>query len=174
MMSFKPEFEKVALAELPVLYRTAKRLTHNDADAEDLVAQTLLLGARGWAKFDGRFTRSWLIRILQNEFRTKLRKAATRHEEQLDEDFQGADEGFWEEIDWKLVGEEIIAELDHLPEHFRMAVSLCDVEQLSHEEAAIAMDIAPATVRSRLFRGRKLLRARLVQLADSLNLGLTS
>jgi RNA polymerase sigma-70 factor (ECF subfamily) len=174
MMSFKPEFEKVALTELPVLYRTAKRLTRNDADAEDLVAQTLMQGAKAWEKFDGRYARSWLIRILQNEFRTKLRKLSARPEEQLDDDYQGADEGFWEEIDWKLVGEEILTELDQLPEHFRMAVALCDVEQLSHEEAAIAMEVAPATVRSRLFRGRKLLRARLVQLADSLNLGLTT
>jgi RNA polymerase sigma-70 factor (ECF subfamily) len=162
----KSSYEEVALAEIPVLYRVARRLVLNDADAEDLVGQTLLLGARGWAAFDGRHPRSWLIRILRNEHLAKLRQRSSRSETGLDEVAEPSDEGFWEEVSWRAVGDDILRELDRLPEEYRMAVALCDIEEMSYEEAAEAMDVPVGTVRSRVFRGRRLLRARLVHAVE--------
>jgi len=166
--SLKPRnaFEDVALAELPVLYRVARRLTLSDTDAEDLVGQALLLAARGWNSFDGAHPRSWLIRILKNEHLGMVRKKAGRTIEALEEVPEPLEEGFWEEISWRAVGSDILRELDRLPEEYRIAVALCDVEEMSYEEAATAMEVPVGTVRSRLFRGRRMLRARLVHALD--------
>ena len=60
--------------ELEVLYRVARRMTGNDTDAEDIVSQTLLNAYKNWDSFDGRHPRSWLIRILNNEWLYMLRK----------------------------------------------------------------------------------------------------
>jgi RNA polymerase sigma-70 factor (ECF subfamily) len=159
-------FEQIALRELPVLYRVARRLTLDDSEAEDLVGQSLLLAAKAWNSFDGRFARSWLIRILKNEHLATRRRKASKPEAALDDVDEPSDEGFWEEVSWRAVGSQVMAELDKLPAEYRMAVALCDVEQLSYEEAAAAMDVPIGTVRSRLFRGRKLLRAKLAHVVE--------
>jgi RNA polymerase sigma-70 factor (ECF subfamily) len=65
----KSNFEATALAELPVLYRVARRMTLNASTAEDLVGQTLLQAATAWKSFDGNYPRSWMIRIMQNIYR---------------------------------------------------------------------------------------------------------
>lgn len=160
------DFESVCMAELPVLYRVAKRLTLNGDDAEDLVGSALLKAARGWAQFDGAHPRSWLIRILRNEHLSVLRKSNLKSEATLEDISEPSDDGFWEEIAWRAVGDDIFRALDALPVEYRMAVTLCDVEEMSYEEASAAMDVPVGTVRSRLFRGRRLLRAKLVHSAD--------
>ncbi|WP_158409171.1 RNA polymerase sigma factor [Fimbriimonas ginsengisoli] len=159
----KLSFGEVVSTEIPVLYRVARRLVLNEADAEDLVGQTLLLGAKGWASFDGRYARSWLIRILRNEHLGRIRHRAIRPESALAEVAEPSDDGFWKEVSWRAVGEDILRELDRLPEEYRIAVALCDIEELSYEEAADAIDVPVGTIRSRLFRGRRLLRSRLVR-----------
>lgn len=161
MSAAKPPFETVAIDHLPVLYRIARRLTGNDADAEDAVGDTLLKAVRAYDRFDGRFPRAWLVQILRNEHLGLLRKRAIRPESQIDEAFEPSDEGFWREIEWRAVGEDLLRELDRLPEEYRLAVTLCDVEEMTYEEAAFACNVPTGTVRSRLFRGRRLLRARL-------------
>jgi RNA polymerase sigma-70 factor (ECF subfamily) len=77
-----------------------------------------------------------------------------------------SDDGFWEQVSWNAVGENILRELDKIPEEYRLAVALCDVEEMSYEEAAQALEVPVGTVRSRLFRGRRLLRAKLVHIMD--------
>jgi RNA polymerase sigma-70 factor, ECF subfamily len=72
-------------------------------------------------------------------------------------------ESFWDEVHWRMASEKVLEALDTLPEEYRMAVQLCDVEQMSYEEAADAMEVPVGTVRSRLFRGRQHLRNRLVE-----------
>lgn len=161
----KPSFESVALAEIPVLYRVAKRMALNDADAEDLVGQALLAGAKAWAAFDGQYPRSWLIRILKNEHLMRVRYRGIRPEVAIDVVEEPSDDGFWQEIAWKSVGEDILRELDRLPEDYRLAVALCDVEEMTYDEAAAAIGVPVGTVRSRVFRGRRLLRARLAHLS---------
>jgi RNA polymerase sigma-70 factor (ECF subfamily) len=158
-------FEKVALVEMPVLYRVAKRLTLDLNEAEDLVGQTLVKAVGAWSSFDGRFARSWLIRILKNEHLGNLRKSASRPTTVPLDDTQLSEEDCWEEVSWKAVGEEIWKELDALPEAFRLTIALCDVEELTYEEAAEAMDVPVGTVRSRLFRARRMLRSKLARLS---------
>ena len=162
MTAAKPPFETVVAAHLPVLYRVARRLCGGDVDAEDAVGDTLLKAVRAYAAFDGRFPRAWLIQILRNEHLGALRRRAVRPESQIDEAIEPSDEGFWRRIEWRAVGEDLLRELDGLPEEYRLAVVLCDVEEMTYEEAATACGVPTGTVRSRLFRGRRLLRARLV------------
>lgn len=159
----KPTFDAAVRGELPVLYRVAKRLATNPADAEDLVGSALLGAAKAWETFDGRHVRSWLVQILRNEHLMLLRKRGRKPEVLFEEGHEPSDEGFWEAISWSAVGDDLFRELDRLPEDFRMAVALCDVEEMAYDEAAAALGIPVGTVRSRLFRGRKLLRARLVR-----------
>lgn len=161
-------FEAVALEELPVLYRIAKRMTLDPVEAEDLVAQTLANASAAWHSFDGRHARSWLVRIMKNEHFSNFRRKKARPESvPLEVDIVGEDP--WEEVSWKAAGDQIWEAVDELPEDFRMTISLCDVEELTYEEAAKAMDIPVGTVRSRLFRARRLLRAKLSHLSPVVN-----
>jgi RNA polymerase sigma-70 factor (ECF subfamily) len=161
--------ERTILRELPVLYRVAQRLTRDSARAEDLVAQSLLAATRAWGQFDGRFPRSWLLRILKNEHFRQSGKELRRGETPLDDAGEAGDDGFWEQINHRLLAEDLLRALESIPEDFRLVVTLCDVEGLSYEEAALAMEIPIGTVRSRLFRGRKLLRSRVVHWAEEKN-----
>jgi len=157
----KAPFAEVAQAELPVLYRVARRLTLDPNRAEDLVGQTLLDAAKAWDAFDGQHPRSWLIKILQNNFRRELRRAGSRVETVAIEDSPEPSCEIWHNLNWRAIGSRLVEELDKLPAEYRLAVTLCDMEELSYEEAAIAMNIPKGTVRSRLFRGRRMLRSRL-------------
>lgn len=130
------------------------------------MGQTLLAAARAWQGFDGRHARSWLLRILKNEHLQNLRKGASRPQFAPLEDAEPADLQTWERLGERSETEEILRELDNLPEEFRLAVTLCDIEQLSYEEAAMAMGVRVGTVRSRLFRGRRLLRDRLKHIRE--------
>jgi RNA polymerase sigma-70 factor (ECF subfamily) len=157
----KARFEDVARGELSVLFRVAVRLTRHDQDAEDLVSRTLLLAAKAWDNFDGRHARSWLIRILKNEFFNSRRSGKGAGNVALDDVAEPADEGFWVAVSDRALGQALMEELDRLPEEYRLAVVLCDVEEMSYDEAASALEVPIGTVRSRLFRGRRMLRARL-------------
>ncbi|MBL8087242.1 MAG: sigma-70 family RNA polymerase sigma factor [Chthonomonas sp.] len=159
----KPRFESVVESDLPVLYRLAQALTGNQTDAEDLVAQTLYLSAKAWHAFDGRHPRSWMIKIMRNEHLSSVRKKSASATVALDDVAEPSAEGFWEAIDWRAIGESVIAELAQIPEEYGFAVALCDIEEMSYEEAAEAMNCPAGTVRSRLYRGRNMLRARLVR-----------
>jgi RNA polymerase sigma-70 factor, ECF subfamily len=156
-------FEAAATRELALLYRISRRLTRKESDAEDLVSQTLFLAARAWGSFDGRYPRSWFIRIMKNEhlrtIRSSRSEAPTVALEEAPEIAASSSE--WHDLDARLIGDSVIEELDKLPEEYRLAVSLCDSEGLSYQEAADALEVPVGTVRSRLFRGRRILRERL-------------
>jgi RNA polymerase sigma-70 factor (ECF subfamily) len=160
----KGKFGDVLHRELPVLYRVAKRITRRETDAEDLVGQTLFLAHKNWGQFDGRYVRSWLIRIMRNEWQNQRRKAGSRPEVELESMAEPSDEGFWWDIQVQIDAKTIIATLDELPDEYREAVTLCDVEEMSYEEAAEALGVPVGTIKSRLFRGRKLLRSKLAHL----------
>lgn len=150
------------MPQLGLLYRVARRMAANAADAEDLVGQTLLSAARAWSSFDGRHLKGWLLTILRNEHLKTLRTRSSRPKTVgLEEGAEVTRGSIADEIDQRAFVDEILRELDGLPEEFRMAVSLCDVEQFSYEDAAAALGVPVGTVRSRLFRGRRLLRERL-------------
>jgi len=151
------DFESQVRAELPTLFRVAKRLARSSEEAEDLVGQTLLSAFKASRTFDGQYFRSWLIRILRNEFNSLLRKEGSRPTLAFEEP-EGVVEPFWDEVAWKVDAEAILREMDRLSEEHRLIIQLCDVEELSYEEAAAALEIPLGTVRSRLFRARAKLR----------------
>ena len=158
----KSDFESTVRDELPVLYRVARRMGCSNEEAEDVVQTTMLKAYRAWEKFDGRHLRSWLIRILRNERLMALRSRDEQNTSLDDSDtYEVPDEPFWEDLSWKLQAQKIIEEIQNLPEIYGLAVQLCDVEEMTYEEAAEAMDIPVGTVRSRLFRARAMLRQRL-------------
>src|SRR5205085_1078544 len=113
----------------PVLYRVARRFTLNSTTAEDLVGQTLVKAHEHWGAFDGRYPRSWMLQIMRNEWLNLRRKQAVRAEIDLEGVSEPSDENFWCAIEVKLDAETIMAAIDHLPEEYRLAVTLCDVEE---------------------------------------------
>jgi RNA polymerase sigma-70 factor (ECF subfamily) len=163
----KARFEAVARAELPVLYRVARRMCLNPSTAEDLVGQTLLHAAAAWGSFDGRFPRSWMIRIMQNIFRKERSTLSAQSTHLPLEESTLPDQDIWDDLNQRLLASSIVEELDRIPDEYRLAVTLCDMEELSYEEAAEALGIPLGTVRSRLFRGRHMLRERLSSMMDS-------
>lgn len=159
--SKKPSFESTGQTELPLLYRVAKRMTLNATTAEDLVGQTLLQAAAAWDCFDGHYPRSWMIRIMQNIYRKERGKVASsfRHVPIDEANQEGSDDR--SNLEKRLLTLSIVEELDRIPNEYRLAITLCDMEEMSYEEASQALGVPVGTIRSRLFRGREMLRARL-------------
>lgn len=155
-------FERSVSPELPVLYRVALRLGCKHEEAEDLVQTCLIKAYKAWDRFDGQHLRSWLIRILRNERLMVIRshKDAISLDEHDDIDIPV--EGFWTALSGKLEAERILAAIEQLSPPYRMTIQLCDVEELSYEEAAEVMDIPIGTVRSRLSRARQIIRDMLI------------
>lgn len=147
-------FAQTVEPEIPVLYRVASRLVRRREDAEDLVGQTLLLAAQAWPKFNGTYLRSWLLRILRNTHLNSLRRLP---ESSLTE-LEASGQDVHQDVTTSLTYGSILSFLDALPEEFRMAVVLCDIEEMSYREAAHAMKVPVGTLQSRLFRGRKMLK----------------
>ena len=147
--------------ELAVLYRVARRLGTTSEEAEDLVQVTLIKAFKNWHQFDGRYLRSWLVRILRNERLAGLRSRKSEPDwEELSEE-AAVEAPFWPTVEDHLEVDKIHKAIDLLAEPYKMAVQLCDVEQMSYEEAAVAMEVPVGTVRSRLFRARVELRRKL-------------
>lgn len=169
-------YEKEALVHLDALYRVALRLTGNASDAEDLVQDTMLRAYRSWERYTpGTNAKGWLLTILRNLFINEYRRKS-RHPEPVDLDtiepfvlFQEVQEGdpqgaFFDRI----VDDEVLRAVDELPEAFREAVTLSDVEGMSYEEVAKVLGVPVGTVKSRLYRGRRLLQAKLYEYAVSM------
>ncbi|MBX3117637.1 MAG: RNA polymerase sigma factor [Fimbriimonadaceae bacterium] len=155
------DFEKAVRPELPVLFRVCRRLGASADDAEDFVQLTMLRAYEHWDRFDGRFLRSWLIRILRNEVIRSRRGPPPPVSLEVLSDQDVVEEPFWSEVLWRDQAHRLLEEVDKLPDIHRMLIQLCDIEELTYEEAADALDIPIGTVRSRLFRARSRLRERL-------------
>lgn len=181
----KEAFETNVLAILGPLQGVARRLTRNEADADDLVSETIVRAwrARNSLAQEGAF-RAWMFRILNNTFISERRKAQARPYEEAfaESDGCGAEPPFsafeqlhqpfllWfsnpeQEFLDKLRREEIDRALADLPEHYRVVVVLADLEELKYSEIAETLDIPVGTVRSRLARARSALQASLWRLA---------
>jgi len=166
-------FEAEALPLLPGLYSAAFRLTRNGADAEDLVQETFLRAYRGFHQFEpGTNLKAWLYRILMNTFintyRKKQREPQTVSEEETPDWYlyskmaeHGAEPSAEASVIEALPDEDVQAALSALPEQFRAAVLLADVEGFSYKEIAEITGVPIGTVMSRLHRGRKALEKRL-------------
>jgi RNA polymerase sigma-70 factor (ECF subfamily) len=166
-------FEAEALAALDSLYRTALRLTRAPADAEDLVQDTFFKAFRAMDSFEpGTNLRAWLFTILHNAARNRLRDRARESivvdsdvvERASDASVHLTAETPETELLRGTLAPELQAAVDALPEVFRQAVWLRDVEEFSYREIADILDIPVGTVMSRLSRGRRLLFDRLQHL----------
>lgn len=170
------EFEKEALPHMLLLYNYAYRMTGNEEDAKDLVQETYLKAFRFWDQYEpGTNIRAWLFKIMKNSYINKYRKATKEpgkvdydevqnfYETVRDESFESSD--LQEHIFENIFEDEIIEALGKLPDEFRTVVILADIEGLSYEEIADFLDIPIGTVRSRLHRGRKMLRKQLYEFA---------
>jgi len=166
----RERFERDAMPLMPSLYSAALRLTRNPSDAEDLVQETYLRAYRGFGGFTpGTNLKAWLYRILTNTFinayRKRQREPVTVLEEEIPDWYlydrlaQGSGDTSSAEAQVleHMPDEDVQAALDSLPEGFRMAVYLADVEGFSYKEIAEILGIPIGTVMSRLHRGRKTL-----------------
>jgi RNA polymerase sigma-70 factor (ECF subfamily) len=173
-------FSADVLAHVEALYGTALRLTRHRADAEDLVQDTVVKALR----FADRFTpgtnlRAWLYTILHNTWRNRLRGAARNTVEVdstlVDEapvvDASGSPDTPEEILLRETLDGDLQAALDALPEAFREAVWLRDVEEFSYAEIAKMLDVPIGTVMSRISRGRRQLLARLRRTGGAAELG---
>jgi RNA polymerase sigma-70 factor (ECF subfamily) len=168
--ALRARFEHEVLPLLPNLYGAALRMTRNPQDAEDLVQETYLRAYRGFAGFrEGTNLRAWMYRILTNTFinayRKKQREPVTVPEDDTPDWYLydklggNATEASAEaEVLEQLPDEDVQRALEELPEAFRMAVLLADVEGFSYKEIAEILDVPIGTVMSRLHRGRKALQ----------------
>src|SRR5919199_3304034 len=166
-------FEAEALASLDSLYRTALRLTRVPADAEDLVQETYLRALRAAGQFEpGTNLRAWLFTILHNTARNRARDRARDtvmiDSETVDRAADVPPPGAAGVVDTpesllvrQTLAPELQAAIDALPDAFRQAVWLRDVEEFTYAEIASMLDIPIGTVMSRISRGRHLLFERL-------------
>jgi RNA polymerase sigma-70 factor (ECF subfamily) len=166
-------FSALALSALDDVYRFARSLTRDAVDAEDVVQETYLRAFRSWHTFQtGTDVRRWLFTIARNAF-LRSRERGQR-EVTLDDDGATVVEASQAQEAWVRGGLDPILEradlgpaiteaLEALPENFRTVVVLVDLEDQPYEAAAEVLGIPIGTVRSRLFRGRKLLQERLAE-----------
>lgn len=155
-------FEEEALPHAGRLFRHAMWLERNRADAEDAVQETLVQAMRSFHRFQpGTNCRAWLITILHRIIsnRRRARGRSILVSDPGDRIAQAA--AFVPAIAQELTDELVLSSLRQLPVIFQEVILLCDVEDLSHREAAEALDIPVGTVMSRLHRGRARLRAAL-------------
>jgi RNA polymerase sigma-70 factor, ECF subfamily len=161
-------FADQALSYLDALYGTALRLTRRPQDAEDLVQDTYLKAFRAAGQFQrGTNLKAWLFTILHNTFRNMRRHDGRNPVEVNSEtveqaaDVRGDDQTPEQLLSRATLDAELQAALDALPEAFRQAVWLRDVEEFSYADIAKIVDVPIGTVMSRISRGRKMLFERL-------------
>ncbi|HEX9717495.1 MAG TPA: sigma-70 family RNA polymerase sigma factor [Actinomycetota bacterium] len=167
--ALKERFERDVLPLLPNLYSAALRLTRNPSDAEDLVQEAYLRAFRGFSGFEeGTNLRAWMYRILTNTFinayRKKQREPVTVQEDDVEDWYlydklgeTGVEPSAEAEVLQRMPDEDVQRALEDLPEGFRLAVLLADVEGFAYKEIAEILDIPIGTVMSRLHRGRRAL-----------------
>jgi len=173
-------FEAEMLPQIDALYTFAYHLTYNEADADDLVQDTYL---RAWKAIhqynEGTNVRAWLFTILKHTFINKHRREKSRptQVELTDlvkpaESKKGASENILVKDSFRdAMGDEVTQAINDLPVAFRLVILLCDIEGFTYEEIAAILSIPVGTVRSRLHRGRNLLKAKLKDYGRSMGYG---
>ncbi|MEX2586067.1 MAG: sigma-70 family RNA polymerase sigma factor [Balneolaceae bacterium] len=171
------DFNREMIPHLDALYNFGLRLTSDPNDAEDLVQDTVVKAYRFFNSYEkGTNAKAWLFRILKNSYINNYRRDSKRPQ-QVDYDEVSS---FYESIraartdtsDLEdqmyrdLMDDDINGALEDLPEDFRTVVLLCDVEGFTYEEIANMLDVPIGTIRSRLHRGRNLLKAQLLEYAQ--------
>jgi RNA polymerase sigma-70 factor, ECF subfamily len=157
-----PTWDEVVREHADRVYRLAYRLAGNRADAEDLTQETFVRVFKSLAEYTPGTFEGWLHRITTNLFLDMVRRRQRIRFDALPDDagdrLASREHGPEQAYEDMNLDPEIQAALDALPADFRVAVVLCDLEQLSYEEIAATLGIKVGTVRSRIHRGRVLLR----------------
>jgi len=164
----RAEFEREALLHLDALYSFALKLSRARDDAEDLVSDTMLRALERWEQYRlGTNIRAWLFTILYHLFVSRKRRIDAR-EVLAPDDADGAaafepvgesdPEGTFYD---SFIDEQVVAAIRALPEEYRSAVMLSDVQGMRYAEVATALGVPEGTVKSRLFRGRRILQKKL-------------
>ncbi|HEX3947708.1 MAG TPA: sigma-70 family RNA polymerase sigma factor [Acidimicrobiales bacterium] len=182
-MADQAQFTDLTMEFMPALYSAALRMTRNPSDAEDLVQETYLKAYRAFASFtEGTNLKAWLYRILTNTYINSYRAAKRRPEIADVEDVEdlylyhrlspvegggGLGRSAEDEALDSFTDDEVKAAIESLPETFRMAVLLADVEGFSYKEIAEITDVPIGTVMSRIHRGRRALQKALHQFAEA-------
>jgi RNA polymerase sigma-70 factor (ECF subfamily) len=176
------EFNAEMIPHMDALYNFAIRLASDPTDAEDLVQDTIVKAYRFFASYErGTNAKAWLFRILKNSYINNYRKQS-KQPFQVDYDeistyyesvrSERSDTTDMEQIMYReLLDDEVTKALNKLPEDFRTVVLLCDIEGFTYEEIANMLDVPIGTIRSRLHRGRNLLRTSLSQYASRRGFG---
>jgi RNA polymerase sigma-70 factor (ECF subfamily) len=168
----REQFEREALVHLDAMYSFALKLTRARDDAEDLVSDTILRAFDRWEQYQlGTNVRAWLFTILYHTFVSRKRRIDAR-EVQLPEDpdgwsaFEAVGESDPEgQFYDSFIDEEVTGAIDDLPQDYRTAVVLSDIQGLRYAEIAEILGIPEGTVKSRLFRGRRILQKKLIDYA---------
>jgi RNA polymerase sigma-70 factor, ECF subfamily len=181
-MADQERFAEQAMEHMSSLYGAALRMTRNPSDAEDLVQETYLKAYRGFGGYEeGTNLKAWLYRILTNtyinQYRAKQRRPTESELDDVEDLFlynrlggleaARASRSAEDELMDLFTEAEIKAAVEDLPDNFRIAVLLADIEGFSYKEIADILDIPIGTVMSRLHRGRKGLEKRLFEYAAS-------
>jgi RNA polymerase sigma-70 factor, ECF subfamily len=179
-MADQAQFSDLAMEYMPALYTAALRMTRNPADAEDLVQETYLKAYRAFASFElGTNLKAWLYRILTNTYINNYRAAKRRPEVTDVEDVEDlylykrmsgpggirAGRSAEDEALDTFTDDVVKTALEELPEAFRIAVLLADVEGFSYKEISEITDVPIGTVMSRIHRGRRALQKTLFDTA---------
>lgn len=164
-------FERQAEKVFPSLLGTALRLTRSREEAEDLTMEAMVRAYEAFERFDGSNFKAWMLRIVTNLYINRYRQKQRGPQMGSLED-EGVMEPVGSEEDIpdrqlfdEMVGAEVERALAQVPEDFRVAVILSDVEGMSYQEIADATDVPIGTVRSRIARGRSILRRLLAEYA---------
>jgi RNA polymerase sigma-70 factor (ECF subfamily) len=177
------DFEREALAQLSALLAVAARLTKNPTEAEDLVQDTFVKAMRARQQFEpGTNMRAWLLRILTNTFINRYRRGGLERSVIEGPDADPLADGWIGSATLEAMRDpesralrpmleaEINRALDAIPDEFRLAVVLADVEEMSYREIADIMGCPIGTVMSRLHRGRRLLKSHLYEHARAMGI----
>ncbi len=165
-------FDQEALLHIDALFNFALSMTKDPDDAQDLVQETYLRAYRFSDKYEiGTNCKAWLFRILRNTFINKYRKG-TKEPDRVDYDenespnqLLSCSEDLRQSMFDKMFDDDVTGAIAALPEIFKVPVLLCDIEGFTYEEIANMVDCPVGTVRSRIHRGRKMLRERLYSYA---------
>ena len=163
-------FEAAAMPFVDALYNTAYRMTRNAEDAEDLVQETYLKAYRYYDKFEeGTNFKAWLFKIYRKKQQaptlSDFAEIEESFENQVSDDATKQLKNPEEELLENVLDEDVQRALDKLPPDYRMVVLLADLEGFSYKEIADILEVPVGTVMSRLYRGRRLLEAAMLEFA---------